>query len=168
MKDILIQIFTELNDRITQENLERAKDGRIKIAAFEVKILGQATLLANDLIAKILPLQMTNDLDAVFEANEYFATHLLRTEILPKFNLILDPDSEKVWIPAGSKFEVILNLHHLKVKILDPESALVSKAIKAREKNKVLIIDALASELFPNLAERIEKAGGDLDYFLKD
>lgn len=168
MKDTLIAIFTELNDRIEAENKERDEDGRLKVAAFEVRVFGQATLLANEMVAQVIPLQMTNDLDAVFEANEYFAIHLLRKEILPKFNLELDSDSEKVWIPPGSTFETILNLKYLRVKILDPESALVSKAVKAKEKNKILIVDAIASKLFPDLVQRIEEHGGELEYFLKD
>lgn len=48
------------------------------------------------------------------------------------------------------------------------ESALVSKAVKAKEKNKVLIIDAIASGEFPNLVERIEANDGDLEYFVGD
>lgn len=49
---------------------------------------------------------------------------------------------------------------------LDPESALVSKAVKAPEKNKVLIREALASGEFAGLADRILKAGGKLEKFL--
>ncbi|MCB9026436.1 MAG: hypothetical protein H6625_08985 [Bdellovibrionaceae bacterium] len=54
----------------------------------------------------------------------------------------------------------------MKIKLLDPESALVSKAVKAKDKNKVLILDAIASECFPNLARRIQDNGGDLKYFI--
>jgi len=49
--------------------------------------------------------------------------------------------------------------------LLDAESALVSKAVKAPRKNRMLIADAIANGLFPGLAERIEKAGGDLRNF---
>jgi hypothetical protein len=56
----------------------------------------------------------------------------------------------------------------VRVKLLDSESALVSKAVKAPEKNKLLIVDAIASEQFPNLLKRIEEHGGNLKYFLED
>jgi len=65
-------------------------------------------------------------------------------------------------------FGFLLAVSMKRVKLLDPESALVSKAVKDPTKNKVLIIDAIASGKFLNLVERIEANGGNLEYFLGD
>ena len=65
-------------------------------------------------------------------------------------------------------FDNFCEFRYVRVKLLDAESALVSKAVKAPKKNKLLIVDAIASEKFPNLIERIEKNGGDLKFFLED
>lgn len=161
-------IFRELNDRITIENAERDETGALKLRPVEVRILGQITLLANELVARVLPLQMTNDLDAVIEQTQGFVTKVLKEEILPKHGLELDNDSALVWIPPGSTYVDFWDSKYVRVKLLDPESALVSKAIKAKEKNKVLIIDAIASEHFPNLVRRIQENNGDLQYFIGD
>jgi len=168
MKDTILAIFKELNDRIDAENGEREETGVPKLRPVEVRILGQVTLLANELVAQILPLQMTNDLDAVIEVAQGFVIAVLKDEILPKFGLELDRDSGLVWIPPGSSYEPFLDSKYVRVKLLDPESALVSKAVKAKVKNRVLIIDAIASERFSSLVQRIQDNGGDLDYFIGD
>ncbi len=60
----------------------------------------------------------------------------------------------------------LFQFSHVVVKVIDPESALVSKAVKATQKNKQLIQDALASGVFINLANRIVANGGSLEDFL--
>ena len=70
-----------------------------------------------------------------------------------------------IFIPEHSEFLPFLNLSMLEVVVIDPESALVSKAVKAPEKNIQLIRQAIASDEFPKLVERIIKAGGDLKKF---
>ncbi len=165
MRETLRNIFEELNERIRSENEEREKLGSLKLRPIEVRIMGQASLLANEFAASILTLAMTNDLDAVVEENQAFVISVLKKEILPKYDLRLDDDSELVWIPPGSTFDTLFDSRFVRVKLLDPESTLVSKAVKAKEKNKVLIVDAIASEKFPDLMRRIEENGGDLNYF---
>jgi hypothetical protein len=54
----------------------------------------------------------------------------------------------------------------LTVECLDPESVLVSKAVKAPAKNKQLLRQAIASNQFPSLVDRILKHGGRLEEFL--
>jgi hypothetical protein len=168
MKNELLRIFEELNERITNENFARDDSGAAKVLPVEIQVLGQMTLLLNEAIVKVLPLQRTGDLDAVILGTNHFVQQVLQKEILPKYNLILDSDSELVWIPPGSTFKIFCDLRYVRVNLLDAESALVSKAVKAPKKNKLLIIDAIASEKFPGLIERIEKYGGDLKYFLED
>jgi hypothetical protein len=168
MKDTLLAIFKELDERIEVENTDRDAIGGLKIRLVEVRILGQITLLANDMAAKILTLQRTNDLDAVIKNTHGFVMAILNKEILPNYGLHLDPDSEYIWIPPGSKFELFHDSKNVRVMLLDPESALVSKAVKAKEKNKFLIIDAIGSGEFPNLVQRIQENGGDLEYFVGD
>jgi hypothetical protein len=168
MRDTLLAIFKELDERIEAENAELEAMGGMKIRPVEVQILGQITLLANEMVASILPLARTNDLDAVIKNTQGFVTRVLIKEILPNHGLHLDSDSEYIWIPPGSEFELFHDFKNVRVKLLDPESALVSKAVKAKEKNKVLIVDAIASGEFLNLVQRIEENGGDLEYFVGD
>ena len=168
MKDMLLDIFKELDERIEAYNAT-IKDGKAtKLRPVEVQILGQFTLLANETVAKVLTLQRTNDLDAVIKKNDWEIKRILNKEILPKHGLHLDMQSDDIWISPGSKYELFHDFKNVRVKLLDPESALVSKAVKDPKKNKVLIIDAIASGEFPNLVQRIEDNGGDLEYFAGD
>jgi hypothetical protein len=167
MKDTLLAIFRELDGRIETENNICDSDGALKIRPVEVRILGQITLLANELVAKILTLQRTNDLDAVIENANGFVTTVLNKEILPSYGLHLDPDSQYVWIPPGSEYELLHDFKNVRVMLLDPESALVSKAVKDKKKNRILIVDAIASGKFPNLVKRIQDNDGDLEYFVE-
>ena len=148
------------------ENDRRRQESAMELRPVEIRILGQVTLLANDIVAKVLTLQRTNDLDATFNINQDFVTDLLRNKILPQHGLVLDSDSELVWIPPKSQFEDFCAFKNVSVKLLDPESALVSKAVKAKQKNRVLVVDAIASDQFPNLVQRIKENNGDLEYFL--
>jgi hypothetical protein len=168
MKDILLQIFRELNGRIEAENQVREDSGAVKLLPVEIQILGQMSLLANEMAAQFLVLQRTGDLDALIKSSQHFALHVLKKELLPKYGLVFDDDSEKIWIPPQSRFEKFCDFRFVRVKLLDPESTLVSKAIKAPQKNKLLIVEAIASEQFSTLVERIEKHGGDLKFFLED
>ncbi len=52
--------------------------------------------------------------------------------------------------------------------MIDAESALLSKAICAPQKNKQLIREAIASGKFPDLVARIIENNGKVDYFLED
>ncbi len=168
MKDLLIAIFRELDDWIEAYNTGIDPEQGTRVKPIDVKILGQFSLLANEFAVRVLTLQRTNDLDAILRANDWNIKRVLNREILAKRGLELDPQSEDIWIPPGAKYELLHDFKNVRISLLDAESALVSKAVKAKEKNKNLIIEAIASEEFPNLIGRIEANGGDLDYFSGD
>src|ERR1700678_2491105 len=121
-------------------------------------------LLANPRVSAILHLAQTADVDAFLKMDWSVKEEMKK--LLAETGLIYDEDSPWIWIPKGAAFEPLLALPNLTVLILDPESALVSKAVKAPEKNKALIREALASGKFKTLADRIVKAGGKLEAFL--
>lgn len=166
MKALLRKVFQELDSRIEKENVIRREDGALPVSACEIKILGQMSLLANDKVSAILSLAQTADMDAVMTRNTFAKKELKET--LKQYGLEYDEDSEKVWLPKNSKFLLLFELKNVVVKIIDPESALVSKAVKAPAKNKILIREAIASGEFPELARRITKEGGKLEYFAEN
>lgn len=160
----LQEIFRELDQRIERMAEDRAESGGLKITRAEVKVLGQMSLLSNDAVSSQIALAETGDLDALLKT-EYIIERELRA-ILKEHGLVYDESSGEIWIPPGARFEPLFDFKHVVVTRLDAESALVSKAIRAKEKNRLLIRQALVSDLFPDLADRIEKAGGDLAYFV--
>ena len=128
--------------------------------------MGQMSLLANKKVSLLLSLAQTADMDALLTMD-----HVLKEELktcLRKHGLVYDEDSHLIWIPKGATFDDLFDLKNVIVKAIDPMSALVSKAVKAPQKNKQLIREAIASGKFPGLADRIETDGGNLDFFAKD
>jgi hypothetical protein len=62
----------------------------------------------------------------------------------------------------------LFKFKNIEVKLIDAESALVSKAIYAPQKNKQLIRQAIASGKFPGLIDRIIGSDGDLNFFIEN
>ncbi len=134
------------------------------IARSEVSLLGQMSLLANEKISMVLPLAQTGDLDA-FLTMEYVVKEELKV-ILKAHGLLYDEDSPLIWVPKNAEFGELFSFENLMVKVIDAESALVSKAVKAPAKNKQLIRQAIASGVFSGLVDRILEGGGKLEDFV--
>lgn len=164
--DRLRKIFTLLDQRITILNQERKEMGSPQITCAQIELLGQMSLLSNEMVSHQITLADTADMDAHLKT-EYVVEKELR-RLLQEHGLIYDESSGEVWIPPNTRFEPLFNFSNVVVTRIDPESALVSKAVKAREKNRILIQEAIATNIFPKLTERIEKNGGDITYFLEE
>lgn len=158
------EIFKELNDRIVRINQERTSEGGRTVPRAKVQLLGQISLLINEKAAMVLSLAQTGDMDAFLRMEHVVRKEL--DELLEKRGLVYDQDSHLIWIPPKSKFELLFDFEHVLVESIDPESALVSKAVKAPEKNKQLIREAIASDGFPELVDRILENGGQLEDFV--
>jgi hypothetical protein len=158
-------IFTELDRQIAGLIEERRQTGSPVIPRAEIQILGQMSLLANPYVSSLISLADTGDLDALLRT-EYVVEKALR-DILKAHGLVYDETSNEIWLPPGSKFEELFSFTHVSVTRIDAESALVSKAVKAQAKNRLLIRQALFSKKFSGLADRIEQNGGQIEYFLE-
>jgi hypothetical protein len=121
-------------------------------------------LLVHEKASAILNLTQTADLDATLTMDDTVKEEL--KSLLRNNGYMLDEDSNLIWIPEGAEFLPFLELNNLVVESIDPESALVSKAVKAPEKNRQLIRQAIASNQFPTLVDRILKNHGKLEAFV--
>lgn len=164
MKEKLRNIFLELSNWIVSENTEREESGARKIAQCKVTILGQMSLLVDDKVSAVLNLAQTGDLDAKLEMD--FPVKKKLKELLSEEGLVYDEDSEKIFIPLRSRELPLFEFEKITVLRLDPESALVSKAVKAVKKNRQLLRQAIDKNSFPNLLDRIEENEGDLSKIL--
>jgi hypothetical protein len=104
------------------------------------------------------------DLDATLDMDHNVKQEL--RAMLRDHGYVYDEDSGLIWIPEGTRFLLFLELDNIVVESIDAESALVSKAVKAPEKNRQLIRQAIASNQFPTLVDRILKGGGNLEEFI--
>ncbi|MEK6706040.1 MAG: hypothetical protein AABZ06_09645 [Bdellovibrionota bacterium] len=159
----LERIFRDLDKRIAEINFERRTEGLRLFSKTKVRLLGQTSLMANDRISAMFSLAQTADLDAVLKMDDLLKNEF--TKLLIREGLVYDEDSYLIWIPHGAKFERLFDFENVGVETIDPESALVSKAVKAPEKNKQLIREAIASDEFPTLVDRILANGGKLENF---
>lgn len=165
MEALIKEIFVKLDKSVEKENLRRRAEGRLTLKKSKVIILGQTSLLLDKKLSSRLDLFQTADLDAKLEM-DYFVKQRLK-EILKENGLIYDEDSDLAFIPTGSKQLDFLNLNNIIVKRLDSESVIVSKAIKAPEKNRQLIQSSVVQiGMFENLISRIQAEGGNLDKLL--
>lgn len=158
------EIFHKLDEKIRVLNLEIRNEGLTSYKKVEITLLGQVSLLVNSDVSIALTLTQTADLDALLKAE-----HKVKVEfkkILEEYGYVYDEDSPYIWIPPQAHFKALFDFKYVLVKVLDAESALVSKAVKAPEKNKILIREALAKDLFPTLADRIISNGGSLENFI--
>ena len=166
MKRLIKKIFTDLNQAVELENLQRLKEGTLAIPKSEVLLFGQMSLMLNDSAATILNLIQTGDMDAKLQMDFFTKNKLL--DLLEANGLVYDEDSHLVWIPEDAKAIELFKFKNIEVKLIDAESTLVSKAIHAPQKNRQLIRQAIASGKFPNLVDRIIENDGKLDLFLED
>jgi hypothetical protein len=166
MKELITKIFTNLNEVIELENLQRLKGGILAIPKSKVLIFGQMSLMLNESVVKILNLIQTGDMDAKLQMDYFTKIKLL--DFLEENGLVYDEDSHLVWIPENAKEIELFDFKNIEVKLIDAESTLVSKAIHAPQKNKQLIRQAIASGKFPDLVDRIIENNGKIDFFLED
>jgi len=130
----LLKIALRLEDEIKQAELEAQKSGRhFYPRSIELKVCGQNSLLADEFLLK---------------------------KILKEFGYFFDELSEEIWMPEDTIWEVVHigeNVRLYKARAID---VLVSKAIKAKVKNRVLIKNALLV-YGDELKDRIIKFGGE-------
>jgi len=160
--EILEKIFQQLDKAIEKENDERRQEGALGLPHAEIKILGQMSLISNPEVQAKITLFATFDVDAIIKAPHWIETAF--KNLLEKERFELDPLSHEIWIPKESTFTTIFSSSRLTCSRLDPLFTLLSKAIKAKEKNKVLIAQALAV-YGDDLKNLIIKYEGDLNYF---
>jgi hypothetical protein len=161
MKELLLEVFKSVDQAVEEENLRRRKDGMLPLRRSMVVLLGQMSLLVDVKVSAILALAQTGDMDAKLDM-DFFVKQQLQ-KFLAQKGLIYDEDSDKIFIPKNSRELGLFEFKNVLVRRLDPESVLVSKGVKAPDKNRPLLQDATASEVFPNMLSRIEEEGGDLD-----
>jgi hypothetical protein len=166
MKKLMKKIFTDLNQAVEFENLQRLKEGILTIPKSEVLLFGQMSLMLNESVVQTLNLIQTGDMDAKLRMDYFTKNKLL--DLLEENGLVYDEDSHLIWIPENAKIIELFKFKNIVVKLIDAESTLVSKAIHAPQKNKQLIRQAIASGKFPDLIDRILENNGKLDFILED
>ncbi len=157
------KLLKALDHVIEVENQRRQADESFGLPKATITVLGQYGLMTHpDKQLAGLSLVATLDVDAWIEANDFIRKEFKR--LLAEEGFEYDDDSEKIWVPPESTYTSIFSTLRLNCKVIDPIYSLASKAIKAKEKNRVLVRNALTI-YGKKLRDLIKKHGGDCAYF---
>ena len=145
------KIFKELDREVAATNRELREQSSLEIPRFFIKILGQTALIE----AKLdLTLFATLDVDAYANFSSY--AKALFSKVLQKHGLFYDELSNEIWMPQETEYLLMFKGQSFDGYIAKPEFVLVSKLLKARDRNRNIIIEYLAkgpSALFLKLCK---------------
>jgi len=149
-------VVSQLDTWLLQQNEEFRAAGLLPWDECEIKLIGQSALLEGRCA---LPLAATNDVDVY--ADYHNSVRLEFARLLAKRGLVLDPVGHEAWMPAETTYDLIYDGRLVKGFIAQPDFVLLSKALKAPEKNRTLLVEYLAkgaTQRFLKLAAKYQVA----------
>jgi len=160
----LQKLIEDLETEIRAKNLERESLGSPPMPFGEIKLIGQFGLLSHPESKESYTLAATKDIDAILERSSFLAMAFVK--IVTRLGLEFDELSDEAWIPPEATYDKLHAGQYFEILVLKPEFILLSKAVKAPEKNGPLIVEAL-EKLGSEFESSLIKHGADLDYFRK-
>ncbi len=158
---MLTGLVEKLDAWAVEENLARRREGAPHLPNCCIRLVGQMALFE----ARIpLTLVATNDVDVL--ANYSFSVEREFRRLVEATGKRIDATSAEIWMPQETRYDVRFEGELVRFELADVDAVLLSKALKAAEKNGPLIVEYLAkgaSERFFELTERYEL---DLGRFL--
>jgi hypothetical protein len=149
---MLKEIFHQLDVWVTDENIYASQNGYRSFPKCEFKIVGQAALM--EAMLKI-EFAATVDVDAMTNASYEVIAKF--DQLLKANGLELDPLSGEIWMPAETIYVDLYEGAWVLAQRAEPEYIMVSKAVKAPQKNKILLgryIAARPPQQFFKLCEK--------------
>lgn len=157
----LLPVFSTLDQWIAQENVQARSEGLPTHRKCTVRVLGQAALW----VAEVdLALTATQDLDTYADYDWAVQQELER--LLAKEGKVLDPHGREVWMPRETKYASLYDGRYVQASVADPDAVLISKALKAPEKNQALITEYLAKGASDRFFELAKKYAVNLEGFV--
>ncbi|MDC0358427.1 hypothetical protein OAO01_06390 [Oligoflexia bacterium] len=158
---MLRKIFHRLDEWIIAENKRAVEGSGRLISSCTFTVLGQSALLEAQLD---LELAQTADVDVYNDASYAIIRKL--ESLLNEKGLHLDPLGAEIWMPKEVKCFEKFNGEYVRMLVAEAQYVMVSKALKAPEKNKELISQYLASEPPNTFSELCNNYGVDLNFFV--
>lgn len=161
-KYVFEKLIRELDEWVERANRGALAEGMAPVRPCTIRLLGQMALL--EAAALSLTLVATQDVDVYADFDWAVRKELER--MLERDGRVLDPLGHEVWMPEETEYDLVFDGRWVRGFVAQPDFVLLSKALKAPEKNQPLIVELLAtgaSTRFYELAERYEL---DLEQFL--
>ena len=159
--DNLAEIFLALDQWAARENVRARADGTPAHKRCTVRVLGQSALWAAGVD---LTLTATQDVDAYGDYEWAVQQELER--LLGEHGKVLDPHGHEVWMPTETTYSPIYRGKFVEALVADADAVLISKALKAPEKNRALVTEYLAKGASERFFELAQKYRVDLEQFV--
>ncbi len=159
--DNLVQIFRALDQWVARENIRARAEGTPAYRSCCVRVLGQSALWAAGVD---LALTATQDLDAY--ADYEWAVQREFERLLAENGHVLDPHGREVWMPRETRYDPLYLGTFVEAFVADADAVLISKALKAAEKNMALVTEYLAKGASERFFELARKYRIDLEQFV--
>ena len=158
---MLVEIARRLDAWVVLRNLEARAERMLALPPCTIHLLGQRALLE---VGVLLTLAVTNDVDVRADYASAIEAELRR--LLQIAGKELDPHGDEVWMPKETTYRVLLTGEFVTLKVADVDAILVSKALKAPNKNRTLIVEYLARGATPRFLRLARKYHVKLETFV--
>ena len=158
---MLVEIAKRLDAWIAEQNVAAREAGVDSIGRCRIRLLGQMALFEQRVQ---LHLVATNDVDVYGDYEPVVERELAR--LLQQAGKQLDPLGQEVWMPKDTRYERLFAGAYVTLDVAEPEAVLVSKGLKALDKNRALITEYLAGGPSPRFMELAARYKLDLEAFL--
>jgi hypothetical protein len=158
---VLKAIAQQLDRWIAEQNRSCRQDELPLLASCTIKILGQAALLEAQVP---LTLAVTNDVDV--RANYVPSVERAFERLLAQAGRTLDSVGHEAWMPRETRYTEHFVGPFVRLLLAEPDAILLSKALKAPEKNRALITEYLALGASERFLDLTEKYHLELEQFL--
>jgi hypothetical protein len=153
-------VAEKLDAWMMARNLEARAEGVLQLRPCRIRILGQMALLEG---GASLTLALTRDVDVYADWEHEVQSEFRR--LLAREGLDLDPLGDEIWMPGETEYADLYRGRYATVQVADIDSVLLSKALKAPEKNRALLVEYLAGGPSERFLKMAEKYGLDLERF---
>lgn len=157
---MLAEIAVKLDRWMIDRNLEAEADGLPRLRPCTIRVLGQSALLE---VALPVPLAATRDVDV--RADYEDAVRRQFAALLATRGYELEPLAHEIWMPRETRYATTFQGKLVQLMLAEPEAILVSKALKAPDKNHALLTEYLALGPTPRFWELAKKYSVNLERF---
>jgi hypothetical protein len=157
---VLKKVAQKLDAWVIDQNVAAASEGLPRHRSCTIRVLGQTALLEAE-----LPLRLATTRDVDVRADYDDAVRREFERLLAAAGRELDPVAHEIWMPRETRYLEFYAGNLVRLELAEPEAVLVSKALKAPQKNAPLLTEYLAlgpSERFLALAKKYKV---DLEQF---
>ncbi len=154
----LAAVFERLDQWVTAENQSATIEGFRLLPKSIFRVVGQAALLEANVLFNVAA---TVDVDVLNNAKHEVVAKL--SELLMAEGLELDPLSNEIWMPSETRYIEIFNGDWVTAMRAETEFIMVSKALKAPSKNRVLLRNYVATRPPTSFFKMCEKYNVDVN-----